>query len=151
MKSVWKFKLTPIGIDTASDVADLVSRAFSKTFQVNNIRYTSKEKEGGDSEAQESNQQPPQFMAGMFRLMGLDPSKLGALALNGLVFIAKMVRNSLQVIITFTVKTIWGWYMIVKYVMNRMNDEACTKSGTCQYFQSPPLPMPQIYHEQEEV
>lgn len=78
-----KFAGKFLGIDTAADVADLVSKAFSKNMMRNKIEDTPK--------SDIKKEQPNNLLAGLFRLMGLEGSKLGALAINGIIFIAQMV------------------------------------------------------------
>lgn len=89
---------------------------------------------------------PSSMMTGLIRLMGLDPSKIGALALNGIVFIAQMVRIGYHYLVNGTVKAFWNWYTIMNFVAQRMyqTEQNCTETdGTCNY-QPPPSPLPQF-------
>lgn len=100
-----------LGYDAASDVAELVSRAFAPIAN----RQSSSENEIDDddsqlpldSETSQSEQSTPPndnysssngnnaatngFMGNILRIIGLDTDKLGALAVNGIIFIAQIV------------------------------------------------------------
>lgn len=77
-----------LGIDTAADVAELVSKAFSKNLLRNKNNETPK--------SEQKKEQPNNLLGGLFRLMGLEGPKLGALAINGIIFIAQMIGKSLM-------------------------------------------------------
>lgn len=86
------------------------------------------------------------LMNGLIRLMGLDPSKIGALALNGIVFIAQMVRMGYHWVVQSTANAFWNWYTILKYISQRMytlenyQNQNCTATdGSCNY--QPPTPI----------
>lgn len=69
------------GIETISDVADLVARGFSKQGV-----FLKPEK---NTPLQK---QTASMMVQIWKLIGLDGSKLGALVMNALVFVAHVVR-----------------------------------------------------------
>jgi hypothetical protein len=75
-----------LGLNTAQGVAHLVSSSLLKA-QPQWLR------EGSDIGLQHGG-----LFSGFFRLLGLDSSKLGAIALNAIIFIAQLVsmRNMVQ-------------------------------------------------------
>lgn len=108
-----------VGIDAASDVAELVARAFAPTtnrqsIQDNEVNDGDDDAHKGyDSEASESEtpgtgsssstsadyesvKGENGFMGNILRVIGLDNGKLGALAINGIIFIAQMVSKQAE-------------------------------------------------------
>ena len=114
----FKIKLQK-GIDTVSDVANLVSRAFSnnlfggfqqqqqqqhqqstaseyKTDEESKINESSDQKKQASNDQQMNwgtNLQQNELLGGLFRVMGLDRSQLNAMVINGMIFISQMVNN----------------------------------------------------------
>ncbi|XP_030570833.1 uncharacterized protein LOC115769931 [Drosophila novamexicana] len=113
------------GINTAADVANLVAKAFSRVttrkkpdlmsvlqqgFETQ--RNQQQEEEEGDQEEQENAQESPpvdgdtrrrplqfssvQMLTNMMRMIGFDPRKLGALALNAIVMIAQAIGSTIM-------------------------------------------------------
>ena len=81
-----------LGLNTAQGVAHLVSSSFMKTRPM-------WLREGSDTTVQHG------IFSGFFRLLGLDSTKLGAIALNAIIFIAQLVsynclQNTLEIILT---------------------------------------------------
>jgi hypothetical protein len=107
------------GIDTASDVANLVARAFSPTSPVpnrrNGILASSQSAPTGGQIPGENH-----MINSMLRLMGLDPGKVGAMALNGVIFLAQMVRTGMNQVLTVSMTTIWDWYMVWISIRDRL-------------------------------
>jgi hypothetical protein len=115
------------GIDTASDVANLVAKAFSTN--TNNIptnrRRNSDPTKPLDATGSAQSQTPGEnhLINSMLRLMGLEPGKMGALALNGVIFLAQMVRHGLENFMSFSMTSIWDWYMIWNNLRDRLQIE----------------------------
>lgn len=60
------------------------------------------------------------FMSGMLKVLGFDSRKLGAIAVNGFVFMAKMVRYSASRVMDFITEQTLDWYKIMNYVSEKM-------------------------------
>lgn len=54
--------------------------------------------------------------------MGIDPSKVGAAAVNGIIFIAQMVRSSFRRMMSMTAAKMFDWYKISDFIKNRMKN-----------------------------
>jgi hypothetical protein len=63
-------------------VADLISKAFS-----------SQQKTTQSQSPGHENGNPNPMWNGMFKLLGIDSTKISALVINGIIFIAQMVRE----------------------------------------------------------
>ncbi|XP_053686812.1 uncharacterized protein LOC128736361 [Sabethes cyaneus] len=72
------------GIDTISDVADLVAKGFSQQ------GFTSKPDVSAPMQQQAAN-----MMGLMWKMLGMDGSKLGALVMNALIFVAHVIATNL--------------------------------------------------------
>ncbi|XP_055528879.1 uncharacterized protein LOC129720946 [Wyeomyia smithii] len=72
------------GIDTISDVADLVAKGFSQP------GFTSKPEASAPTQQQAAN-----MMGLMWKMLGMDGSKLGALVMNALIFVAHVIATNL--------------------------------------------------------
>lgn len=81
LKSGFKLAGKLLGLDRASGVAELVSEAFGKS--------TKKDDQGSKN-----------IFSGFFRIFGLDTKKIGAIAVNAIIFVAQLVRFTLN---TFTI------------------------------------------------
>lgn len=66
-----------LGLDTAKGVAELVSDAFGK----NDHRKGDNEEHGGN------------IFSGFLRMLGFDAKKIGAIAVNSMVFVAQLVSS----------------------------------------------------------
>lgn len=112
----------------SNNVADLVSQSFapSKT----NGKSNSNRQDSvliGDvpSPAMDSS-----FMGGMLQLLGFDSSKIGAVAINGIIFIAQMVRYSATRLVDYVMTRTVDLYKFVDYIGDRMNNETSTVAPT---------------------
>lgn len=54
--------------------------------------------------------------------MGVDASKVGAAAVNGIIFIAQMVRSSFRKMMSMTAAKMFDWYKIADFIRDRMKD-----------------------------
>lgn len=79
-----------LGLDTASEVAKLVTESFAKPSRK------------GDTANSGTN-----IFSGFFRILGLESSKIGAIAVNAIVFFAQLVSTFFQ--------TITGWLYLLSY------------------------------------
>lgn len=66
------------------------------------------------------------IMGGMLRLLGLDSTKIGAAAVNGIVFIAQMVKYSVNHFMNYSMGKMWDWYSIVDYIGERIKTDNTT-------------------------
>lgn len=107
----------PSGI--SNKIADLVSQTFAPhNGKRDNIRQDAIVI-GGDSSPMAENT----LMGGMLKLLGFDSSKIGAVAVNGIIFIAQMVRYGASRFMNYMMTKTWDWYRIVDYISERvMND-----------------------------
>lgn len=108
----------PSGV--SSKVADLVSQTFSptkKNGERNNIRQDAVVV-GDVSPPMSENS----FMGGMLKLLGFDGAKIGAVAVNGIIFIAQMVRYSTGKLMSYMMSQTWDWYRIIDYISGRVRD-----------------------------
>lgn len=63
------------------------------------------------------------LMTGMLKMLGFDSRKIGAIAVNGFVFIAKMVRFGATRIMEFMSDQTLDWYRIMNYITDKMKHE----------------------------
>lgn len=70
-----------LGIDKATEVAELVSEAFGNG--------KTQSKKGDDGDGQQN------IFSGFLRILGFDAKKIGAIAVNAIIFVAQMVRKLL--------------------------------------------------------
>lgn len=129
---------SPPGVSTKSDlVAELVSQSFSpqkETTNRNNIKQDSIVY-GQDTPSLPDNH----FMSGMMKLFGFDSSKIGAAALNGIIFIAQMVRYGANSLMDFMMTKTWDWYKIIELISERIkNDTVNTTSESIEPTESTP-------------
>lgn len=70
------------------------------------------------------------IMGGMLRLLGFDSTKIGAAAVNGIVFIAQMVKYSVNHFMNYSMGKMWDWYSIVDYIGERIKTDNTTTPET---------------------
>lgn len=95
---------------TSAEIANLVSKAFShhkpdELTQKQQIIYD----------------YPPSLFGGVLKIMGLDEQKVGTLAMNSIVFVAQMVRNGMQVVAQYTMRKVWEYYLMVRFVRDKIS------------------------------
>lgn len=111
----------PAGI--SNNIADLVSQSFSpkkNNGERNNIRQDA---------VVIGDETPPvsdTLMGGMLKLLGFDTSKIGAVAVNGIIFIAQMVRYGASRLMDYMMTK--SWYQVVDYLGERVMNG--TTNGT---------------------
>lgn len=109
----------PAGI--SNNIADLVSQSFApvkNNGKRSNIRQDSVVI-GPETPLSSDNT----FIGGMLQLLGFDSSKIGAAAINGIIFIAQMVRYSASKAMDYMMTKTWDWYRIVDYISERVRNE----------------------------
>ncbi|XP_070493315.1 uncharacterized protein [Chironomus tepperi] len=62
-------------------------------------------------------------MSGLLKLLGFDGGKIGAVAVNGIVFLAQMVRFGANKFMDFMMTKTWDWYLIVDYINKKIKDD----------------------------
>lgn len=85
MVADWQAAGRFMGLDPAQGVASLLSASLAQ----------------GNDKQDADLQQSTSLFHGFFRLLGFDTSKLNAIAVNAVVFIAKMVRDSTTIFINY--------------------------------------------------
>lgn len=114
----------PSGI--SNNIADLVSQTFAPAKAAgkpNNKRQDAVVLGEGAADASLAENS---LMGGMLKLLGFDSSKIGAAAVNGIIFIAQMVRYGASRFMTFVMTKTWDWYQIVDYISEQMKNDTIT-------------------------
>lgn len=119
------YNQSPSGI--SNKVADLVSQSFSpkKTKGNSNIRQDAIVI-GDDTPSLPENP----FMSGMLKMLGLNGDKIGAAAVNGIIFIAQMVRFGASRFMDYMMTKTWDWYKIVDRFSERIKNETSNPMPT---------------------
>lgn len=105
----------------SNNVADLVSQTFAPA-KTNGKRNDNRQDSivvGDDTSSLAENS----LMGGMLKLLGFDGAKIGAVAVNGIIFIAQMVRYGANNLMDFMMSRTWDWYKIVDYISERVRNE----------------------------
>lgn len=118
------------GLDaTAADVANLVAQAFAKPPAAAAAPDTQAKPQRADgSGLSEADQQmlagmaPPGVLSHLLRMFGLDGSKLGAMAVNGIILMAQMVSEGAYVLALYMRQNLWDWWVILEYVVKRVRE-----------------------------
>lgn len=108
----------PSGV--SDKIADLVSQSFAPA------RPNGKRNSNRQDSVMIGDVSPPQdnhIMGGMLKLLGFDGAKMGAVAVNGIIFIAQMVRYGASRFVDYMMTKTWDWYKIVDYIGERMKNE----------------------------
>lgn len=66
---------------------------------------------------------PNHLMSGMLKMLGFDSRKLGAIAVNGFVFMAKMVRYGASRVMDFLSEQTFDWYKIMSHISEKMKSK----------------------------
>lgn len=108
----------------SSNIADLVSQTFAPGKNVN--RNSNRQDTivlGDDVSAPSSSLSENSMMSGLLKLLGFDSGKIGAAAINGIVFLAQMVRFGANSFMDFMMTKTWDWYVIVDYISKKIKDD----------------------------
>lgn len=112
----------------SDNVANLVSQSFAPAknyIKRNNVRQDAIVI--GDQTPSLSD---TSFMGGMLKLLGFDSSKVGAVAVNGIIFIAQMVRYGASRFMDYMMTTTWDLYQIVDFLGDRMKNGTVNATAT---------------------
>jgi hypothetical protein len=114
----------------SNKIADLVSQSFSPRKPTKN-RYSIRQDAIvlGDESPQISDNP---FMSGMLKMLGFDGAKIGAAAVNGVIFIAQMVRYGAMKFMDLMMTKTWDWYKIVDHMSEKIRNETSTAVATPQ-------------------
>lgn len=63
------------------------------------------------------------IISNLLRVIGLDGGKIGALAVNGIIFIAQMVRSGIEKISVHFTQSLWDWRTIIHYLVERVQND----------------------------
>lgn len=97
----WASKL--LGLDKASDVANLVSSAFGKRQKKMDNNNNNSEKTSGN------------IFSGFLRIFGFDGKKVGAIAVNAIIFVAQLVNIlTFKISIFYIVVLLDKFFIIIK-------------------------------------
>lgn len=121
--------LSMIFTGISNKIADLVSQAFNKNNEAGNMNRQDTVMVGStpnDPTTDNSLVSP----LGLLKLLGFDSSKIGAFALNGIVFIAQMVRTSANKLINLVMEKTWDWYLIVDHINSRIENKTSIANNT---------------------
>jgi hypothetical protein len=108
----------------SSNIADLVSQTFSPAKHIN--RNSNRQDTivlGDEGTAPASSLSENSIMSGLLKLLGFDGGKIGAAAINGIVFLAQMVRFSANKFMDFMMTKTWDWYLIVDHINKKIKDD----------------------------
>lgn len=115
----------------SNNIADLVSQTFGpgKILKQNGNRQDSVTiGDDGTTSTLADNT----FMSGLLKLLGFDGAKIGAAAVNGIVFLAQMVRYSANKFMDYMMTKTWDWYVIVDYISNRIKNDTISPTTNTQ-------------------
>lgn len=126
--------MNKVGI--TNKIAELVTSSFaeppSKIYYPKDGVILVKDDDDGSPPGAPSNH----LMSGMLKMLGFDSRKLGAIAVNGFVFMAKMVRYSAYRVMDFISEQTLDWYKIMNYVSQKMKANAKTYPGNYRSFRN---------------
>jgi hypothetical protein len=107
----------------SSNIADLVSQTFAPGKNVNpNSNRQDSVFVGDGTSTSTSSLSDSSFMSGLLKLLGFDGGKIGAAAINGIVFLAQMVRFGANRFMDFMMTKTWDWYVIADYINKKIKD-----------------------------
>lgn len=109
----------------SNKVADLVSFAFTKNNEKTNEKRQDAVVVGDNSDVLFT--PDSSLMSGLLKVLGFDGAKIGAFALNGIIFIAQMVRDSASKIFNFVMSKTWDLYLKVDRINNQIKNETAAK------------------------
>lgn len=105
-------------------MADLVAQTFSQNGE--NEKPTARQDFitiGGGSDTTSLDQN---MISGIIKVLGFDGAKIGAAAVNGIIFMAQMVRFGVNRVVNYTMSKMWDWYQIVDYITDRIRKDNST-------------------------
>jgi hypothetical protein len=112
----------------SNKIADLVSQSFSPRKPVRNKYSIRQDAIVIGDEGTTLSENP--FMSGMLKMLGFDGAKIGAAAVNGVIFIAQMVRYGTMKFMDYMMTKTWDWYKIVDHMTEKIRNESSTAVAT---------------------
>lgn len=106
------------GIDQASEIADMVA----KTFSNKSNQHKHQNRQDSINDPIDYNNQNTMMISNILQIIGLDSAKIGALAVNGIIFIAQVVRNGITVVKSYVTSSLSDWGMIGEFILHRLNE-----------------------------
>lgn len=64
----------------------------------------------------------PGILSHLLQIIGLDGGKIGAMAVNGIIFIAQLVRTGFAQFGTYFKQHLWDWSVIIDYIVQRVKE-----------------------------
>lgn len=111
------------GIDAAADVANLVAKAFGTNSTTPFKQGIGKRFDSPTNLPPLADNAPiPGILSHLLQIIGLDSDKIGALALNGIVFIAQLVSTGFTKFIPYLRQHLWDLTMIIEYIVRRIKE-----------------------------
>lgn len=127
----YSYKHQPPSAGVSNKVADLVSFAFTKNNgQTNEKRQDAVMVGNGDV----SFSPDSSLMSGFLKVLGFDGNKIGAFALNGIVFIAQMVRSSARTLFNMMMEKTWDLYLTMDQMSHKIKNETALVNNKQRYF-----------------
>lgn len=68
------------------------------------------------------NNQNTMMISNILQIIGLDSAKIGALAVNGIIFIAQVVRNGITVVKSYVHQSLSDWGIIGEFILHRLHE-----------------------------
>lgn len=111
------------GLDaTTSDVANLVAQAFAKPPADAKPQRADGPTQSDVDQQMIAGMAPPGVLSHLLRMFGLDGSKIGAMAVNGIILMAQMVSEGVYVLALYMRQNLWDWWVILEYVVRRVRE-----------------------------
>lgn len=112
------------GLDaTTSEVANLVAKAFAKPANQRADGDTGRQSSPDAGATPFGSMAPPgMIITNLLRMFGLDGSKIGAMAVNGIILIAQMVSEGMYVLGLYMQQNLYDWWVILEYVWRRVRE-----------------------------
>lgn len=111
------------GLDSvAINVANLVAQTFAAKVSPEQSANDNQTPHRRGDEQPFAGMAPPGLLSHLLRTIGLDGSKIGAMAVNGIIFIAQMVSEGMYALSLYMRQNLWDWWVILKYVAQRVLD-----------------------------
>lgn len=70
------------------------------------------------------------MISNILQIIGLDSAKIGALAVNGIIFIAQVVRNGITIVQSYVHQSLSDWGMIGEFIAHRLHDSLKSNSSS---------------------
>ncbi len=91
----------------------------SKTFSTKSNQHKHQNRQDDPTDY---NNQNHMMISNILQIIGLDSAKIGALAVNGIIFIAQVVRNGITVVRSYVHQSLSDWGMIGQFISHRLHE-----------------------------